>query len=99
MQFTGALRGFTHPLRAGAATGQLVGMMATEQTPIRLLDLRRLGIYVKELVFRVEQAVIQTLEGLGVDARRVSGAPGASCAIVRKTTGWALAVMLNSSRP
>jgi lipoyl(octanoyl) transferase len=41
-----------------------------------LVDLRRLGIYVKELVFRVEQAVIQTLEGLGVDARRVIGAPG-----------------------
>lgn len=41
-----------------------------------LLDLRRLGIYVKELVFRIEQAVIQTLAGYGVDGRRVSGAPG-----------------------
>ncbi len=41
-----------------------------------LVDMRRLGIYVKELVFRIEQAVIQTLDGLGVDARRVSGAPG-----------------------
>jgi lipoyl(octanoyl) transferase len=41
-----------------------------------LVDMRRLGIYVKELVFRIEQAVIQTLEGCGVDARRVRGAPG-----------------------
>jgi lipoyl(octanoyl) transferase len=41
-----------------------------------LLDLRRLGIFVKELVFRIEQATIQTLEGHGVDARRVKGAPG-----------------------
>lgn len=41
-----------------------------------LLDLRRLGIFVKELVFRIEQAAIQTLEGFGVDARRVKGAPG-----------------------
>jgi lipoyl(octanoyl) transferase len=41
-----------------------------------LLDLRRLGIFVKELVFRIEQAAIQTLEGFGVDARRVRGAPG-----------------------
>jgi lipoyl(octanoyl) transferase len=41
-----------------------------------LLDLRRLGIFVKELVFRVEQATIQTLERFGVDARRVKGAPG-----------------------
>jgi lipoyl(octanoyl) transferase len=41
-----------------------------------LIDLRRRGIYVKELVFRIEQAVIQTLEAVGVDARRVRGAPG-----------------------
>ena len=41
-----------------------------------LLDLRRLGIFVKELVFRIEQAAIQTLESVGVDARRVKGAPG-----------------------
>lgn len=41
-----------------------------------LLDLRRLGIFVKELVFRIEQAAIQTLESFGVDARRVKGAPG-----------------------
>lgn len=41
-----------------------------------LLDLRRLGIFVKELVFRIEQAAIQTLERFGVDARRMKGAPG-----------------------
>ena len=41
-----------------------------------LLDLRRLGIFVKELVFRIEQAAIQVLEHHGADARRVKGAPG-----------------------
>lgn len=41
-----------------------------------LVDLRRLGIYVKEYVFRVEAAVIQTLERLGVVGFRVAGAPG-----------------------
>ena len=41
-----------------------------------LVDLRRLGIYVKELVYRIEQSVIQTLDTLGIDARRVRGAPG-----------------------
>lgn len=41
-----------------------------------LVDLRRLGIYVKELVFRIEQASIQTLAAFGVDGRRVKGAPG-----------------------
>ncbi len=41
-----------------------------------LLDLRRLGIFIKELVFRIEQSVIQTLDSYGVDGRRVRGAPG-----------------------
>jgi lipoyl(octanoyl) transferase len=41
-----------------------------------LIDLRRLGITVRELVYRIEQAVIQTLEPLGVAAQRVRGAPG-----------------------
>lgn len=41
-----------------------------------LVDLRRQGVYIKEFVYRIEQAVIQTLEASGIDARRVRGAPG-----------------------
>ncbi|HEY6134785.1 MAG TPA: lipoyl(octanoyl) transferase LipB [Rubrivivax sp.] len=41
-----------------------------------LVDLKRLGIYVKEYVFRIERSVLQVLEGLGVTGHRVSGAPG-----------------------
>jgi lipoyl(octanoyl) transferase len=41
-----------------------------------LLDLRRLGIFVKELVYRIEQSVIQTLDSYGIEGRRVPGAPG-----------------------
>jgi lipoyl(octanoyl) transferase len=41
-----------------------------------LLDLRRLGIFVKELVFRIEQALIDTLADYGVPAERHPGAPG-----------------------
>ena len=41
-----------------------------------LIDLKRLGIYVKEYVFRVESAVLKTLEHLGVTGHRVAGAPG-----------------------
>lgn len=41
-----------------------------------LVDLRRLGIYVKEYVFRLEQAVVKTLEAFGVTGHRVAGAPG-----------------------
>jgi len=41
-----------------------------------LVDLRRLGIYVKEYVFRLEQALIRTLETFAVVGHRVRGEPG-----------------------
>jgi lipoyl(octanoyl) transferase len=41
-----------------------------------LLDLKRLGIFVKELVFRIEASVIQVLDSYGIAGRRVKGAPG-----------------------
>ena len=41
-----------------------------------LIDLKRLGIYVKEYVYRLEHCVIKTLEGFGITGHRVAGAPG-----------------------
>ena len=41
-----------------------------------LVDLRRLGFFVKEYVFRLEAAAIQTLEAWGLTGFRVNGAPG-----------------------
>ncbi len=41
-----------------------------------LLDLRRLGVGVRELVARVEQAIIDTLARWDIRAGRVAGAPG-----------------------
>ena len=41
-----------------------------------MADLRRHGIYVKEHVFRLEQAVLRVLQGLGVTGHRLAGAPG-----------------------
>jgi lipoyl(octanoyl) transferase len=41
-----------------------------------LIDLRRLGIYVKEYVHGLEEAVLRTLEEFGVTGHRVAGAPG-----------------------
>lgn len=42
-----------------------------------LLDLKRIGIYVKEYVYRIEEAVIDTLWACGgVVGHRVPGAPG-----------------------
>ena len=41
-----------------------------------LVDLKRLGIYVKEYVYRIEHCVINTLGHYGVTGHRVPGAPG-----------------------
>lgn len=41
-----------------------------------LVDLRRLHIYVKEYVYRLEQAVLKVLEDHRVTGHRVAGAPG-----------------------
>lgn len=41
-----------------------------------LLDLRRAGYFVKEYVYRLEEAVVRTLAHYGVTGHRVRGAPG-----------------------
>ena len=41
-----------------------------------LVDLKRLNIYVKEYVYRLEQALLKTLEQFDVTGHRVAGAPG-----------------------
>ena len=41
-----------------------------------LIDLRRLRIYVKEYIYRLEQALLRTLGHFGVTGHRVAGAPG-----------------------
>jgi lipoyl(octanoyl) transferase len=41
-----------------------------------LIDLRRAGYFVKEFVFRIEEALIRSLGEWGVTGHRVRGAPG-----------------------
>jgi lipoyl(octanoyl) transferase len=41
-----------------------------------LVDLQRRGYFVKEYVYRLEEAVIRTLAEFGVTGHRVAGAPG-----------------------
>ena len=41
-----------------------------------LLDLKRAGYFVKEYVYRLEEAVVRTLADFGVTGHRVRGAPG-----------------------
>ncbi len=41
-----------------------------------LIDLKRAGYFIKEYVYRIEEAVIRTLLHFGVTGHRVGGAPG-----------------------
>ena len=41
-----------------------------------LIDLKRAGYFVKEYVYRIEEAMIRTLDVFGVTGHRVAGAPG-----------------------
>lgn len=41
-----------------------------------LVDMKRLGIYVKEYVFRLEAALLQTMDRVGIVGHRVASAPG-----------------------
>ena len=41
-----------------------------------LLDLKRAGYFIKEYVYRIEEAVLRTLMHFGVTGHRVTGAPG-----------------------
>ena len=41
-----------------------------------LIDLKRAGYFVKEYVYRIEEAVIRTLDHFDVTGHRVAGAPG-----------------------
>lgn len=64
------------PVIATERGGQVTYHGPGQVTAYPLVDLRRLGIFVKEYVFRLETALIQTLDGYGVTGLRVAGAPG-----------------------
>jgi lipoyl(octanoyl) transferase len=66
----------TIPVVATRRGGQVTFHGPGQVVAYPLLDLRRLGIYVKEYVFRLEAAVLQVLEQAGVTGHRVPGAPG-----------------------
>jgi lipoyl(octanoyl) transferase len=66
----------TTPVVATDRGGQVTYHGPGQAIVYTLIDLRRLGISVRELVFRIEQAVMQTLEPFGVLGQRVRGAPG-----------------------
>lgn len=64
------------PLVQSSRGGQVTYHGPGQVVAYPLVDLRRLGIYVKEYVYRLEQAVLKVLEDFGVTGHRVAGAPG-----------------------
>jgi lipoyl(octanoyl) transferase len=82
--FTQGLAGKTeHVLNAGSIPviqtnrgGQVTYHGRGQVVAYPLIDLKAAGYFVKEYVYRLEEAVIRTLAHFGVTGHRVSGAPG-----------------------
>lgn len=82
--FTQGLAGLTlHVLEAGDIPivptnrgGQVTYHGPGQVMAYPMIDLRRAGYFVKEYVYRIEEAVIRTLRHFGVTGHRVAGAPG-----------------------
>jgi lipoyl(octanoyl) transferase len=64
------------PVRQSNRGGQVTYHGPGQVVAYPLVDLKRLSIYVKEYVFRIEAAVLKVLESYAVTGHRVSGAPG-----------------------
>jgi len=79
------------PVVASDRGGQVTYHGPGQVVAYALIDLRRRGIFVKELVYRLEEAVIQTLASYAITGRRVSGAPGVYVPWAGPTAGGAFA--------
>jgi lipoyl(octanoyl) transferase len=64
-----------------------------------LIDLRRAGYFVKEYVYRIEEAVIRTLAHFGVTGHRVTGSPGIYVRLNDPFSHAALTGPLNPANP
>ena len=64
------------PVVASNRGGQVTYHGPGQVVAYPLIDLKRLGIYVKEYVYRLEHAVLKVLEAHHITGHRVAGAPG-----------------------
>ena len=64
------------PVIAANRGGQVTYHGPGQVVAYPLVDLKRAGYFVKEFVYRLEEAVIRTLAHFGVTGHRVAGAPG-----------------------
>ena len=66
----------TTPVIATNRGGQVTYHGPGQVVAYALIDLRRAGYFVKEYVYKLEEAIVQTLLHFGVTGLRVGGAPG-----------------------
>jgi lipoyl(octanoyl) transferase len=66
----------TAPLVATNRGGQVTFHGPGQVVAYALIDLRRAGYFVKEYVYKLEEAIVRTLLHFGVTGLRVGGAPG-----------------------
>ncbi len=64
------------PVLATDRGGQVTYHGPGQVVAYAMVDMKRAGYYVKEFVYRVEEAVIRTLGHFGVTGHRVAGSPG-----------------------
>jgi lipoyl(octanoyl) transferase len=64
------------PLIASNRGGQITFHGPGQVVAYALIDLKRAGYFVKEYVYRIEDAVLKTLAHFSVTGHRVAGAPG-----------------------
>lgn len=70
------LRAGDIPLVSSNRGGQVTFHGPGQVVAYALIDLKRAGYFVKEYVYRIEEAVLKTLAHVGVTGHRVAGAPG-----------------------
>jgi len=73
----------TTPVIATNRGGQVTYHGPGQVVAYALIDLRRAGYFVKEYVYKLEEAIVRTLLHFGVTGLRVGGAPG----VFVRTTG------------
>lgn len=76
LHFDGTLAPPAIPVIATDRGGQVTYHGPGQVIVYTLIDLRRAGFFVRELVYRIEESVIQTLDSYGLVGTRIRGAPG-----------------------
>jgi len=76
LHLAGAVAAGAIPVIATDRGGQVTYHGPGQVVVYTLIDLRRAGFFVRELVYRIEESVIQTLEQYDLVGVRIRGAPG-----------------------